>query len=54
MSCQGSEARFVTRSLLGKLRCGLAEQTVLVAVGHATVLTPPGADKVGRSIVGTP
>ena len=23
---------------------GLAEQTVLVALGHATVMTPPGGD----------
>lgn len=40
IKCQGSEAKFIIRALQGKLRIGIAQQTVLVALAHAFVDCP--------------
>jgi len=41
-ACQGNEAKFIVRSLEGKLRIGLADKTLVVALAHAIVLRDMG------------
>ncbi|KAG0297111.1 hypothetical protein BGZ96_007662 [Linnemannia gamsii] len=48
VSCRNKEAKYLMRSLEGKLRIGLAERTVVVALAQAIVLSRPDIKKMSK------